>query len=278
MVQRPLVIEAGPYQLDFSQKTYVMGILNVTPDSFSDGGKHNTLDRAIDHAARMVAEGADIIDIGGESTRPGFQPISAEEELERVLPVVEALATRFDLPLSIDTYKAKVAKAALEHGAHIINDIWGAKADSQMAQVAAETGAPIILMHNRKEATYQNLIRDMLNDLFESIHLVRQAGVREDKIILDPGIGFGKTYEHNVEIMRQLERFTSLGYPVLLGTSRKSMIGYALELPVGERLEGTIATVCQGISKGCAVVRVHDVKEHVRAVKMMDLMVGKRSV
>ncbi len=278
MVQRPLVIEAGPYQLDFSQKTYVMGILNVTPDSFSDGGKHNTLDRAIDHAARMVAEGADIIDIGGESTRPGFQPISAEEELERVLPVVEALATRFDLPLSIDTYKAKVAKAALEHGAHIINDIWGAKADSQMAQVAAETGAPIILMHNRKEATYQNLIRDMLNDLFESIHLVRQAGVREDKIILDPGIGFGKTYEHNVEIMRQLERFTSLGYPVLLGTSRKSMIGYALDLPVGERLEGTIATVCQGISKGCAVVRVHDVKEHVRAVKMMDLMVGKRSV
>lgn len=278
MVQRPLVIEAGPYQLDFSQKTYVMGILNVTPDSFSDGGKHNTLDRAIDHAARMVAEGADIIDIGGESTRPGFQPISAEEELERVLPVVEALATRFDLPLSIDTYKAKVAKAALEHGAHIINDIWGAKADSQMAQVAAETGAPIILMHNRKEATYQDLIRDMLNDLFESIHLVRQAGVREDKIILDPGIGFGKTYEHNVEIMRQLERFTSLGYPVLLGTSRKSMIGYALDLPVGERLEGTIATVCQGISKGCAVVRVHDVKEHVRAVKMMDLMVGKRSV
>lgn len=278
MVQRPLVIEAGPYQLDFSQKTYVMGILNVTPDSFSDGGKHNTLDRAIDHAARMVAEGADIIDIGGESTRPGFQPISAEEELERVLPVVEALATRFDLPLSIDTYKAKVAKAALEHGAHIINDIWGAKADSQMAQVAAETGAPIILMHNRKEATYQDLIRDMLNDLFESIHLVRQAGVREDKIILDPGIGFGKTYEHNVEIMRQLERFTSLGYPVLLGTSRKSMIGHALELPVGERLEGTIATVCQGISKGCAVVRVHDVKEHVRAVKMMDLMVGKRSV
>ena len=192
--------------------------------------------------------------------------------------MVEALATRFDLPLSIDTYKAKVAKAALEHGAHIINDIWGAKADSQMAQVAAETGAPIILMHNRKEATYQDLIRDMLNDLFESIHLVRQAGVREDKIILDPGIGFGKTYEHNVEIMRQLERFTSLGYPVLLGTSRKSMIGYALELPVGERLEGTIATVCQGISKGCAVVRVHDVKEHVRAVKMMDLMVGKRSV
>lgn len=280
MVQRPLVIEAGPYQLDFSQKTYVMGILNVTPDSFSDGGKHNTLDRAIDHAARMVAEGADIIDIGGESTRPGFQPISAEEELERVLPVVEALATRFDLPLSIDTYKAKVAKAALEHGAHIINDIWGAKADSQMAQVAAETGAPIILMHNRKEATYQDLIRDMLNDLFESIHLVRQAGVREDKIILDPGIGiaFGKTYEHNVEIMRQLERFTSLGYPVLLGTSRKSMIGYALDLPVGERLEGTIATVCHGISKGCAVVRVHDVKEHVRAVKMMDLMVGKRSV
>ena len=280
MVQRPLVIEAGPYQLDFSQKTYVMGILNVTPDSFSDGGKHNTLDRAIDHAARMVAEGADIIDIGGESTRPGFQPISAEEELERVLPVVEALATRFDLPLSIDTYKAKVAKAALEHGAHIINDIWGAKADSQMAQVAAETGAPIILMHNRKEATYQDLIPGMLNDLFESIHLVRQAGVREDKIILDPGIGigFGKTYEHNVEIMRQLERFTSLGYPVLLGTSRKSMIGYALDLPVGERLEGTIATVCQGISKGCAVVRVHDVKEHVRAVKMMDLMVGKRSV
>jgi dihydropteroate synthase len=271
-----LKIEAGPYQLDFSRKTYVMGILNVTPDSFSDGGRHNTLAKAVDHAARMVAEGADIIDIGGESTRPGAVPVPLEEELERVIPVVEALAARFELPLSIDTYKARVAKEAIEKGAHIINDVWGAKADDEMALVAAETGAPIILMHNRHQATYRHLLREMINDLYESILRVRQAGVSEDKIILDPGIGFGKTYEHNLEVMRHLDVFASLGYPLLLGPSRKSMIGNALDLPVEERLEGTMAAVCLGITKGCDIVRVHDVKEHVRAVRMMDTLLGKK--
>ncbi|EGL84189.1 dihydropteroate synthase [Caldalkalibacillus thermarum TA2.A1] len=269
-------IKAGPFTLDFSQKTYVMGILNVTPDSFSDGGKHQRLDQAVDHAARMIADGADIIDIGGESTRPGSTPVPEEEELERVIPVVEALASRFDVPLSIDTYKANVAKEALEKGAHIINDVWGAKADKSMAQVAKETGAPIILMHNRHNKDYQHLIRDMINDLYESIHLVRQAGVKEEQIILDPGIGFAKTYEHNLEVMRSLDTFTTLGYPVLLGTSRKSMIGHTLNLPVDQRVEGTIATVCLGIAKGCDIVRVHDVKEVCRAVKMMDVMLGRK--
>ncbi|MDQ0340666.1 dihydropteroate synthase [Caldalkalibacillus uzonensis] len=269
-------IKAGPYTLDFSQQTYVMGILNVTPDSFSDGGKHQRVDQAVDHAARIITDGADIIDIGGESTRPGATPVPEEEELERVIPVVEALASRFDVPLSVDTYKANVAREALKKGAHIINDVWGAKADESMAQVAKETGAPIILMHNRHNKDYQHLIRDMINDLYESIQLVRQAGVKEEQIILDPGIGFAKTYEHNLEVMRSLDAFTALGYPVLLGTSRKSMIGHTLNLPVDQRVEGTIATVCLGIAKGCAIVRVHDVKEVCRAVKMMDVMLGRK--
>lgn len=273
------VIEAGPYRLDFSRKTYVMGILNVTPDSFSDGGKYNTVAKAVDHAARMVAEGADIIDIGGESTstfRPGHTPVPEEEEMERVLPVVEAVAARFEVPLSIDTYKARVAREAIRRGAHIINDVWGAKADPKMAAVAAETEAPIILMHNREEAVYRHVVREMVADLHESIRLARQAGVKEEKIILDPGIGFGKTYEHNLAIMRHLDTLVALGYPVLLGTSRKRMIGHALGLEVDQRLEGTLATVCYGIMKGCAIVRVHDVQEHVRACRMMDVLLGKK--
>lgn len=270
------VIEAGPYRLDFSRKTYVMGILNVTPDSFSDGGKFNTVAKAVDHAARMVAEGADIIDIGGESTRPGHTPVPEEEEMERVLPVVEAVAARFEVPLSIDTYKARVAREAIRRGAHIINDVWGAKADPKMAAVAAEAEAPIILMHNREEAVYRHVVREMVADLHESIRLARQAGVKEEKIILDPGIGFGKTYEHNLAIMRHLDTLVALGYPVLLGTSRKRMIGHALGLEVDQRLEGTLATVCYGIMKGCAIVRVHDVQEHVRACRMMDVLLGKK--
>lgn len=270
------VIEAGPYRLDFSRKTYVMGILNVTPDSFSDGGKYNTVAKAVDHAARMVAEGADIIDIGGESTRPGHTPVPEEEEMERVLPVVEAVAARFEVPLSIDTYKARVAREAIRRGAHIINDVWGAKADPKMAAVAAEAEAPIILMHNREEAVYRHVVREMVADLHESIRLARQAGVKEEKIILDPGIGFGKTYEHNLAIMRHLDTLVALGYPVLLGTSRKRMIGHALGLEVDQRLEGTLATVCYGIMKGCAIVRVHDVQEHVRACRMMDVLLGKK--
>ncbi|WP_042354656.1 dihydropteroate synthase [Bacillus rubiinfantis] len=268
-------MHCGPYTLDFLKRTYVMGILNITPDSFSDGGKFSVLERAVEHAQEMVANGADIIDIGGESTRPGFAAVAAEDELERVIPVIEAVAKQVDVPISIDTYKAEVAKQAIEAGAHIINDIWGAKADKDMASVAAKYQVPIILMHNRHDRNYHHFVRDVINDLFESIALVKQAGVKDNQIILDPGIGFAKDYQENITMMQNLDKLEMLGYPVLLGTSRKSMIGQALDLPVNERMEGTGATVCFGIQKGCQIIRIHDVKEMSRMAKMMDAMMGK---
>jgi dihydropteroate synthase len=268
-------INCGPYQLDFSKKTYIMGILNATPDSFSDGGKYNNMEHAIEHAKEMVENGADIIDIGGESTRPGYTVISEDEEIERVVPVIEAISKHVSVPISIDTYKAKVAQRAIEAGAHIINDIWGAKADDKMAAVAAEYNVPIILMHNRHDRNYSFFIRDVLNDLYESINIVKQAGVRDEQIILDPGIGFAKDLNENILMMQNLDTLTALGYPVLLGTSKKSMIGQALNLPVEERMEGTGATVCYGIQKGCQIIRIHDVKEMSRMAKMMDILMGK---
>lgn len=268
-------IKCGPYQLDFSKKTYIMGILNATPDSFSDGGKYNNMEHAIEHAKEMVENGADIIDIGGESTRPGYTVISEDEEIERVVPVIEAISKHVSVPISIDTYKAKVAQRAIEAGAHIINDIWGAKADDKMAAVAAEYNVPIILMHNRHNRNYSIFIRDVLNDLYESINMVKQAGVRDEQIILDPGIGFAKDLNENILMMQNLDTLTALGYPVLLGTSKKSMIGQALNLPVEERMEGTGATVCYGIQKGCQIIRIHDVKEMSRMAKMMDILMGK---
>ncbi|PLS03496.1 dihydropteroate synthase [Neobacillus cucumis] len=268
-------IKCGPYTLDYSKKTIVMGILNVTPDSFSDGGKFNQIERAVERAKEMAANGADIIDIGGESTRPGYTVISDEEEIERVVPVIKAISEQVPIPISIDTYKAEVAKQAIEAGAHIINDIWGAKADKRMAQVAAEYNVPIILMHNRHDRNYHTFIRDVLNDLYESISIAKKAGVKDENIILDPGIGFARDYQQNVLTMQSLEKFVMLGYPVLLGTSRKSMIGQALNLPVQERMEGTGATICYGIQKGCQMIRVHDVKEMSRMAKMMDILMGK---
>lgn len=268
-------IQCGPYTLDYGKKTIIMGILNVTPDSFSDGGKFYNLNSAIEHAQEMVANGADIIDIGGESTRPGHTPLSVEEELERVIPAVKAISKHVHVPISVDTFKAEVAKQSIEAGAHIINDIWGAKADPQMAAVAAEYNVPIILMHNRSERNYQQFMRDALNDLYESIMLVKSAGVKDENIILDPGIGFAKDYQEDVEMMRNLEILVATGYPVLLATSRKRMVGNALELPVDQRMEGTGATVCYGIQKGCQMVRVHDVKEIARMAKMMDVLMGK---
>jgi dihydropteroate synthase len=268
-------IKCGPYQLDFGKKTYIMGILNATPDSFSDGGKYNSIEHAIEHAQEMVENGADIIDIGGESTRPGYTVISEEEEIERIVPVIEAISKHVKVPISIDTYKAKVAQSAIEAGAHIINDIWGAKADEGMAAVAAKYNVPIILMHNRNDRDYSLFIRDVLNDLYESINIVKQAGVRDDQIILDPGIGFAKDLNENIMMMQNLDTLTALGYPVLLGTSKKSMIGQALDLPVKERMEGTGATVCYGIQKGCQIIRIHDVKEMSRMAKMMDVLLGK---
>lgn len=269
------VLRCGDYELDLRKKTMIMGIVNVTPDSFSDGGRFYDIDRAVEHAKRLVADGADIIDIGGESTRPGAEKVSLEEELRRVIPVVKAVAQEIDVPISIDTYKAEVAKQAIEAGAHIINDVWGAKADAKMAEVAAFYDVPIILMHNRHDLQYRDLISDMISDLMESVAIAKRAGVRDENIILDPGIGFAKTLEHNLEVMRRLDEFAKLGYPLLLGTSRKRFIGHVLDLPVNERVEGTGATVCLGIVKGAHIVRVHDVLPIARMAKMMDAMLGK---
>ncbi len=259
-------------QINLTEKTQIMGILNVTPDSFSDGGHYTQPEDAVKHARSLVRDGADMIDIGGESTRPGFKRISVKEELERVIPSLKAVRAAVNVPISIDTYKAEVARQAIEAGADIINDIWGAKKDPDMASVAASYNVPIILMHNRDDPSYTNLIDDIISDLKESVEIALSAGVSRENIILDPGIGFGKTFEQNLAVMRDLEKITSLDYPVLLGTSRKSMIGVALNLPPDERLEGTGATVCLGIEKGCQIVRVHDVKPISRMAKMMDAM------
>lgn len=264
----------GKFEFDLKKKTYVMGIVNVTPDSFSDGGSFNQMDRALWLAEQMVRDGADILDIGGESTRPGAALISQEEELHRVLPIIEQISREIDIPISIDTYKAEVAKQALQAGAHIINDVWGAKFDPIIAVVAAEKDVPIILMHNRKDAFYQDFIPNVIDDLLESIEIAQKAGVHANKIVLDPGIGFAKSFQQNLFLMKNLDKIIHLGYPVLLGTSRKSMIGNVLELPVSERLEGTIASNCFGIQMGCRIVRVHDVKEMVRAAKVMDAILS----
>lgn len=251
---------------------YVMGILNVTPDSFSDGGKFNQMDRALYHVEEMIAEGADLIDVGGESTRPGsgYGKIGTEEEIGRVVPVIESIKARFDVPVSLDTYHSQTARAGIAAGADLINDIWGLKFDPDMAQVIAESGVACCLMHNREKADYQDFMNDVAADLMECIRLAERAGIGNDRIILDPGIGFGKTYEQNLEVMHGLEEFHMFGYPILLGTSRKSMIGNALGLPVEERVEGTIATSVVGVMKGCSFIRVHDVKENVRAIRMTE--------
>lgn len=250
--------------------TYVMGILNVTPDSFSDGGKWNDRERALRHVEDMVKEGADIIDIGGESTRPGYTMLPAEEEIARVVPVLEAVKASFDVPVSLDTYKPEVALAGIQAGADLINDIWGLKYDDKMAGVIAESGLPCCLMHNRKNADYRNLMQDMAADLSETVCLAEKAGIREEQILLDPGVGFGKTYEQNLEVINCLEKLHTLGYPLLLGCSRKSVVGLTLKLPAEERVEGTIVTTVMAVIKGCMFVRVHDVKENVRAVQMAE--------
>ena len=261
----------GDTILKLGERTLIMGILNVTPDSFSDGGKYNDPERAVRHALQMIADGADLIDLGGESTRPGHQPVSEQEELERVVPVVEALHREAPhIPISVDTYKSRVAREALKAGAHIINDVWGFKADPQMAAVAAEFGCPAILMHNRDNRDYTDLLRDMADDLLESVSLARAAGVKEERIILDPGIGFAKDYNENLLVMRNLDRLMDLGYPLLLGTSRKKFIRTALDLPTEEVVFGTAATVALGIAQGCQIVRVHDVKEIKRTALMCD--------
>ncbi|MGI6006087.1 MAG: dihydropteroate synthase [Ruminococcus sp.] len=268
-------MKIGNREFDLSHKTYIMGILNVTPDSFSDGGKWNSMDRALFHAEEMLREGADIIDVGGESTRPGHQQISDEEEIGRTAPVIAALKKRFDVPVSVDTYKSAVARAALAEGADLINDIWGFKYDEKMAGIVAQTGAVCCLMHNKRQAVYRDFMKDMMEETLECARIAEAAGVGKDRILLDPGIGFGKTYEMNLEALRCLKQFCSMGYPVLLGTSRKSVIGLALDLPADQRVEGTLATTVLGVLAGCAFVRVHDIKENSRVIRMTEAILGR---
>ena len=253
-------------------KTYVCGILNVTPDSFSDGGKFNKLDAALYHAEEMIEEGAMLIDIGGESARPGYTMISDEEEIESVVPVIEALKSRFDVPLSLDTYKSKVAKAGIESGIDLINDIWGLKYDKAMAKVVADSGLPICIMHNRDNTDYTDFMTDVVSDLKESVDMAITAGIERDKLILDPGVGFAKNLEQNIIVMKELERLNCFKLPILLGTSRKSVIGLTLDLPKDERVEGTLVTTVLAVIKGCMFVRVHDVKENIRTIKMAEAL------
>jgi dihydropteroate synthase len=269
------IIRIGCRDFELGKRTYIMGILNVTPDSFSDGGKFNSVASAIKHAKEMVEQGADIIDIGGESTRPNHNPVSEEEEISRVIPIVRALAKEINVPISVDTYKANVAEMAIQEGASLINDVWGFKREPRIAEVAAKYGAACCLMHNRENNIYNNLIEDMIEDLKESIEIALKAGVSPEKIILDPGIGFAKDYNQNLMAMNRLEEINTLGYPVLLGTSRKSMIGNALNLPPKDRVEGTVATTVIGIMKNCDFVRVHDIVENKRACMMTDAIVRK---
>ena len=296
------------HRIAWGARTYVMGILNVTPDSFSGDGLLSTipntsepadgnrldaspLERAVQQAERFIREGADILDIGGESTRPGAEAVSAAEELERVVPLVRELAAAQDVLISIDTYKAEVAEAALEAGAHIVNDVWGLRADPQLAEVAASRGVPVILMHNRSSwahaeikerlggryvnMPYENLLEDVKRELLESVGIAKVAGVQDEQIILDPGIGFGKTVEQNLELIDRLGEIRELGYPVLLGPSRKSFIGYTLTLPPDQRLAGTAAAVALGIVRGADIVRVHDVEFMARVARMTDAMVRR---
>ncbi|MDU2066662.1 MAG: dihydropteroate synthase [Sporomusaceae bacterium] len=257
-------------------KTLVMGILNLTPDSFSDGGKFNNIESAISHMQEMVRHGANLIDIGAESTRPGFSQVSAEDEIKRLLPVLEELIPLCPVPISIDTYKAKVAEAALQAGAHIANDIWGLQGDAAMASVVAAAKKPVIIMHNQKDSIYTGDIMGALVEFFyESIDIGIKAGIDFSQFILDPGIGFGKTTDQNLEVMRRLEELKSLGCPILLGTSRKRFIGEVLDLSVEDRVEGTAATVAAGIFKGVHIVRVHDVLPIVRTAQMTNQLLRR---
>ena len=267
----------GNMEFRWGQRTYVMGIVNVDPDSFSGDGLCDA-DAAVVQGKRFAAEGADIIDVGGESTRPGFKSISIDEELGRVMPVIERLARELSVPVSIDTYKSEVARQAVAAGARMINDVWELKRDPKLARVAAEAGVPLVISQNQRGSKFHDFFPELIASLKKSIQIALDAGVAWDNIIIDPGVGFGKTVEQNVEIVRRLAELKALGRPILLGTSRKSFIGHVLDLPVDQRLEGTAATVAIGIAHGADIVRVHDVAQMVRVVKMSDAIVrGKQS-
>jgi len=286
-------LQIGNFTFNWGSRTYVMGILNVTPDSFSGDGiiaKGDSVEVAVEQARNFLASGADILDVGGESTRPGSAPVNADEEMERVIPIIRTLNKNFpEAILSIDTYKAQVAEEAIRAGAHIVNDVWGLRADDELASVAATYKTPVILMHNRSNpasvevrekfgnayvgAVHENLIEDVKRELMDSVALAHKAGIAESHIVLDPGVGFGKTREHNLELVNRLDEIRKLGYPVLLGTSRKSFIGFTLDLPADQRIEGTAATVAVGIARGADIIRVHDVKEMSRVAKITDAII-----
>lgn len=287
-------LKLGNYEFEWGKRTYVMGILNITPDSFSrDGlagdGRDQVIDQALEQGRSFVESGADILDVGGESTRPGAREVSADEEIDRVIPVIARLAAELKALISIDTYKASVAERALDAGADLVNDVWGLRADRDLAGLIAEREVPVVIMHNRSNPQnarikanlggryvgieYQNLVEDVKQELLHSVQIAREAGIDREKIILDPGIGFGKTVSQNLELLNRLDEIRELGYPVLLGSSRKSFIGYTLDLPLEDRLEGTAATVAVGITRGADIVRVHDVREMVRVARMTDALV-----
>lgn len=268
----------GNRHFDTEHHTYIMGILNITPDSFSDGGKFLKEDSALYHAEQMIREGADLIDVGGESTRPGHVRITDEEEEERVIPVIEALKKRFDIPVSVDTYKSRVAMSALEAGADMVNDIWGLKYDRKMASVIARYNAACCLMHNREKAEYNSFLDDFLSDMKECVSMAENAGIDKNKIVLDPGVGFGKTYEMNLEIINRMEILHRFGLPLLLGTSRKSVIGLTLDLPADQREEGTLVTTVYAVQKRCGFVRVHDVEKNKRAILMAEALMREHSL
>ena len=267
----------GNKNFDTDNHTYVMGILNVTPDSFSDGGRWDNIDFALKHVEEMISDGAHIIDVGGESTRPGHIQISEDEEIQRTASVIERIKKEFDIPVSIDTYKSKVACEAVKAGADLVNDIWGFKYDNKMAELVKDTGVACCLMHNNDKKEYSNPEKEILGQMQECIDIALKAGISKDKIITDPGIGFGKTYEMNLEVIKNVRAFRKLGYPVLLGTSRKSVIGLTLDLPSDEREEGTLATSVYGMLNGCSFVRVHDVKKNVRAIQMTEAFMKQKS-
>ncbi len=269
-------MKIGNRIFDTANRTYVMGILNVTPDSFSDGGKYTDVEIALKKTEEMMHNGADIIDIGGESTKPGYVPVGIGEEIERVIPVIEKIKANLDIPVSLDTYKAEVAKAGIAAGADLINDIKGLQESPEMAKIIADAGIACAIMHNRTFMNYNDFFTDMQNDLSAYIETARNAGIADDKIIIDPGVGFAKTHEQNLEVINRLEQLHCFGYPILLGTSRKSVIGLTLDLPVFERVEGTLVTTVMAVMKGCSFVRVHDVKENVRAIRMTEAILGKR--
>jgi dihydropteroate synthase len=289
-------IQIGRSVFAWGTRTYVMGILNITPDSFSGDGLFQgkqIVEAALNQARGFEASGADILDVGGESTRPGAEPVTAEQEMERVIPVIEALSRETDLPISIDTYKSSVASAAMDAGASLVNDVWGLRADPELAALVAQRGVPVILMHNRSQPAnaeirerlggryvgveYADLIQDVKNELLESVAIAHKAGIQNEKIILDPGIGFGKTVEQNLALLNRCGEIRELGYPLLVGPSRKSFIGYTLDLPPEQRVEGTAAAVAVAIIRGADIVRVHDVEQIARVAKMTDAIVQRKA-